>query len=292
MILAVSGKISSGKDLVGEIVQIITQSPHFTDKAVENFLGRELINPKFKNKKFADKLKDMVCLLLNCTRQQLEDREFKEKELGEEWWSTKIRDSKTGKTWLIKAITHNEIQEYLNTCTNYTVSDGAIKLTPRLLLQLLGTECGRYIIHPNIWVNALMSEYKSLSYAVENGGGKSNWIITDMRFPNEFKAVKDRNGIVIRVERWINEEYDRGYVLSNFEKGIYFGIDENGVESLLENKKDVDNFERFVTELNWSTHESETALDNHKFDYVINNNGSLSELVVKVREILTERKVI
>lgn len=28
-----------------------------------------------------------------------------------------------------------------------------------------------------------------------------NWIITDVRFPNELKAIKDRNGITIRVER-------------------------------------------------------------------------------------------
>ena len=28
-------------------------------------------------KKFADKLKDIVCLLIGCTREQLEDQEFK-----------------------------------------------------------------------------------------------------------------------------------------------------------------------------------------------------------------------
>lgn len=28
-----------------------------------------------------------------------------------------------------------------------------------------------------------------------------NWIITDMRFPNELQAVKDRGGITIRVNR-------------------------------------------------------------------------------------------
>jgi hypothetical protein len=288
MIIAVSGKIESGKDLVGEIVQIITQSPHFTDKAVENFLGRELINPKFKNKKFADKLKDMLCVLLNCTRQQLEDRDFKEKELGEEWWKLQHH-------YISKGVLQTVLKTYTSLeekCNKYMCSHEVIKLTPRSLLQLLGTECGREILHPNIWVNALMSEYRSLGYAVENGGGKSNWIITDMRFPNELKAVKDRDGITIRVERWINEEFTKKEVIASWEPGLYFGVDENGVESLLENIEDVDNFERFVTGLNWSTHESETALDNHKFDYVINNNGSLSELVVKVREILTERKVI
>jgi hypothetical protein len=290
MIIAVSGKIGSGKDLVGEIVQIITQSPHFTDKAVENFLGRELINSKFENKKFADKLKDMVCLLLNCTKEQLEDREFKERELGEEWWLYVCTDG--GAVY----------SSYLdNVFTEIKKNIRIEKLTPRKLMQLLGTECGRQIIHPDIWVNALISEYrKSGQYAPQVKGGHTvgtlagypNWIVTDMRFPNEFKAVKDRNGIAIRVERWINEEFTKEEVIASWEPGLYFGIDENGVESLLENIEDVDNFERFVTELNWSTHESETALDNHKFDYVIDNNYSLSNLVVKVREILTERKII
>ena len=29
----------------------------------------------------------------------------------------------------------------------------------------------------------------------------SNWIITDCRFPNEAEAIKDRGGIIIRVDR-------------------------------------------------------------------------------------------
>ena len=37
-----------------------------------------------------------------------------------------------------------------------------VKLTPRKLLQLLGTDCGRDIIHPNIWVNALFADYVSV----------------------------------------------------------------------------------------------------------------------------------
>ena len=51
------------------------------------------IYPHFSNyqiKKFADKLKDIACLLIGCTREQLEDREFKEKELGEEWVAYKV----------------------------------------------------------------------------------------------------------------------------------------------------------------------------------------------------------
>jgi hypothetical protein len=39
-------------------------------------------------------------------------------------------------------------------------------------------------------------------------------------------------------------------------------------------------------------HESETALDNSSFDYVIINNGTIEELVEKVKDILVKEKII
>ena len=83
-IIGISGKKQSGKDTVGRIIQIITDSPHFNDEAVVEFINKPAINPKFEVKKFADKLKDIHCLLFGCTREQLEDEDFKNTELGEE----------------------------------------------------------------------------------------------------------------------------------------------------------------------------------------------------------------
>tara|TARA_B110000858_G_scaffold76181_1_gene88309 strand:+ start:1547 stop:2104 length:558 start_codon:yes stop_codon:yes gene_type:complete len=141
MLIGVSGKKGAGKDLAGEIIQRVVGEADFAWH--------------YNIKKFADKIKDVVCLLIGCSREDLENREFKERELGEEWG------------WL----------------------------TPRKLLQLLGTEAGRVIIHPNLWVNALFSDYDSSS------NYDSKWIITDVRFPNECQAIKDRGGIVIRINR-------------------------------------------------------------------------------------------
>ena len=93
-----------------------------------------------------------------------------------------------------------------------------------------------------------------------------NWIISDTRFPNELKAVKDRGGISIRVNSNFN------YVSSN--AAIYKGPSKG-------NRK-VEPVE----------HESETALDNAEFDYTIDNNGTLLELVEKVKEILIKEKII
>ena len=247
MIIGISGKIGSGKDLVGQIMQVLSCSASdfintdsmYDMKSVLNWLNsskdapwEEMMFPDHKVtknllskhetveiKKFAGKLKEIAAILIGCDVSDFEDREFKEKELGEEW----------------------------------------DRLTPRKLLQLLGTEAGREIIHPNIWVNALFADYKvtnncsqhsdGLWYTSEHGEAESkvipvypNWIITDVRFPNEAQAIKDRGGVVIRINK----------------------------PQLIER-----DFE----------HLSETSLDNYEFDHVIENNGSIEELVEKVKQL-------
>lgn len=65
--------------------------------------------------------------------------------------------------------------------------------TPRELLQLLGTECGRGIIDPLIWIKALKRRI-DLSES-------PRIVISDMRFNNELEAVKSWGGHVVKVLR-------------------------------------------------------------------------------------------
>ncbi len=88
-----------------------------------------------------------------------------------------------------------------------------------------------------VWVNALFSDYTNDLY----------WIITDVRFPNEFKAIKEKGGIVIRVNR------------PSHSKHIVKVIND---------------------------HPSETALDGYDFDYVIENDGDLKKLKSKIKSLL------
>jgi hypothetical protein len=282
MIIGISGKINSGKDTVGKIIQILTQSPHFNNNAVVEFLEREVLKPKVEIKKFGGKLKDIVCLLIGCTREQLENETFKNTELSEEWWY-----------FILKNGSYSSYLDKQREGTTIPV----VKLTPRLMLQLLGTEAGRNIIHPNIWVNALMSEYtfQKASAGIINVVGEEkffwfhkseydfytkgnynlfedafpNWVITDMRFPNELEAVKSKHGITIRVNR----------------HGNYLKLGDYSTAK----KEDIENVTRQVLKIE---HESETALDNAKFDYVIDNNNTLIELIDKVRIILIEKHLL
>lgn len=62
--------------------------------------------------------------------------------------------------------------------------------TVRELLQGIGQGL-RDAIDSNLWVKILFANTK----------GWSNYIIADVRYPNEVKAIKERNGILLRIDR-------------------------------------------------------------------------------------------
>lgn len=68
-------------------------------------------------------------------------------------------------------------------------------VTPRYILQTLGTEWGRSLIHPNVWLNIGMTRIKSL---LEDG---YSVVVDDVRFPNEAKAIEEAGGFMVKVER-------------------------------------------------------------------------------------------
>jgi hypothetical protein len=277
-IIAISGKIGSGKDTVGKIIQYLT-----LDKEVFAMTNKDIIadleyngycanKSDWKIKKYADKLKDIVCLLTGCTREQLEDITFKNSKLSDEWIRYGYADgfyTYSDGSKIMNNVQCSKERYELELKTNWQT---AYKVHPtyREMLQYIGTDLLRDKFHSNTWVNALFADYipKQISYSLKNRrGGQTffglapNWIITDMRFPNEFQAVKDRDGITIRVNR-----------LPNKDNLIY------------KNDGTVD--------FNRNEHISETALDDAEFDYVIDNNSDINSLIDKVREILLKEQII
>ena len=61
----------------------------------------------------------------------------------------------------------------------------------RRLLQIYGTEAGRDLIYPDIWVDAVFN-------SMEDG---VDYVITDLRFKNEVEAVLSHNGVCIKILR-------------------------------------------------------------------------------------------
>jgi hypothetical protein len=213
-LIGISGKIGSGKDTVGKVIQYLSSEAYKKrERSFESFqrghtnldaFGTYYYSP-WEIMKFAGKLKEVASLLTGIHVSNFEDQEFKKTYLPHEW-----------DTW-------------------YPNLDRPEPMTVRTLLQKVGTDCMRDCLHRNVWVNALFAEFRP---NVAGEDFPSNWIITDCRFPNEALAIKERNGVVIRVTR---PGEDPG------------------------------------------THESETALDNWTFDYVIENNGTIEDLIAEVK---------
>jgi hypothetical protein len=66
-------------------------------------------------------------------------------------------------------------------------------LTPRKILQLIGTEMFRDMISPDIWVHRTINEVKAFIGSVRGGDGGAvagKAVITDCRFVNEIHALK------------------------------------------------------------------------------------------------------
>jgi len=77
---------------------------------------------------------------------------------------------------------------------------GITKFTPRLALQLVGTDIMRNNFHRDIWMNSM--EYRLCKQ-------RGNAVISDARFTNELEMVKQAQGQVLWVRRGeLPEWYD------------------------------------------------------------------------------------
>lgn len=266
MLIGLSGYIGAGKDEVAKMVQFFTRmSPSKRDFGVYQGGTWQLHmeHPTWEIKKFAGKLKQIVSLLTGIPVADLEKESVKASELPKEW------------DYIAKAI-QLESRHWITIPGPVlpTMEDRAHKLTVRKLLQLMGTDACRNIIHENIWVNSLFVGYKDESEqyytGIEDSGVKEtayekpvypNWIISDCRYPNEAQAIKDRGGIVVRINR-----------------------------PIASGSKMIDKIGEF--KVKGGLHASETSLDTWEFDYIIDNSGTIEELLEQVRTMLLHFKII
>lgn len=120
------------------------------------------------------------------------------------------------------------------------------EFTPRLALQLMGTEAGRDVFHENLWIYSLERRLKE----------DKDYVIADVRFPNEIKAIQEMGGKVIRVKRGPNPDW------------YYTAFDFNMKASTI--KPDD------------SIHFSEWAWIGSSLDAVVDNNRTIEDLNKKV----------
>jgi hypothetical protein len=192
MIIGINGYAGSGKDTVGTIIQYLQAD---TDLPLKDVLTKTAHHEwwleersGWEIKKWAGKLKDIASLLTGIPVKNFEDQEFKTSLLGPEWGT-------------VTDIPLNSVPVFADIQFNKLIS-------VREFLQKLGTDAIRDSLHTNAWVNALMADYTPTQVQWSDGpiggykdGPMPNWIITDTRFPNEAQAIKDKGGLVIRVDR-------------------------------------------------------------------------------------------
>jgi hypothetical protein len=178
----------------------------------------------FIKESYANSVKDACATIFGWNRSMLEgdtpeSRAWREQD--DEWWSEKL-----GKPF-----------------------------SPRLALQLMGTEAGRGVFHPDLWVHTVMrrcSQFPELNY-----------VIADVRFPNEIKAIRDSGGKVIRVSRGNNPEW---YSLAR--------------ECNICDKPEI------MRNAYPEVHYSEWAWIGSDYDITMDNNCTLDELEIRVDKLV------
>lgn len=135
-------------------------------------------------------------------------------------------------------------------------------ITPRWILQRWGTEVCRKAFHDDIWIASL--EHKLLS-------SNDDVVISDCRFPNEIKAIKQAGGIVIRVVRGPEPEWYEDAIAANLGPShIGWAISSDRLSKL-------------------GIHPSETAWVGTDFDAVVDNNATLDHLFAQVEKLVHPR---
>ena len=173
-----------------------------------------LVDQGFTKVSFADKLKDGVSTIFGWDRNLLEgdtDESRQWREQRDDFWSAETE----------------------------------MEVTPRLVLQLFGTDCLRNGFHDGVWVSLLKK------HMLDNPG---NYVIPDVRFRNEQNMIRDLGGEIWRVQRGDIPEWYGCAMLDNTTGG-----------DLMEE------YDVHPSEYKW--------IDmNNKFDVTLYNEGTIEDL--------------
>ncbi len=127
-------------------------------------------------------------------------------------------------------------------------------LTPRWILQYWGTDVLRNHFHDDIWIAALESRLARRA---------DHTVISDVRFPNEVKAIRAQGGKIVWIQRGVTPHwYD---IACRANAG-----DPKALQWLQEN----------------NIHASETSWAGTDFDTIINNNGRIDQLYEQLKSLV------
>jgi hypothetical protein len=179
---------------------------------------------EFRRESFASTLKDAVAAVFGWDRDLLEGR------------------TKAAREW------REQVDPWWSNRLNKP------QLTPRWVLQYWGTEVCRVGFHDDMWIASLENKLRKSSDHV---------VISDCRFPNEIKSIKDAGGRVIWVQR--GELPSWHIMAAKANHGDIFAAEK--LKAL-------------------GVHASETAWVGTDFDNIIDNNGSIDNLYQQIKNLV------
>lgn len=186
----------------------------------------------FRRDSFANTLKDAVACVFGWDRVLLEGRTKEAREWREQvdpWWAERLNMP---------------------------------NLTPRLMLQLWGTEVCRNGFHDDIWIASLENKMRKTT---------DNIVISDVRFPNEIKAIHNAGGMVVRIKRGEDPNWYQDAVNANAgPQNMSWSISKTKLEGL-------------------KIHASETAWVGGDIDHTIYNDTTIDDLFNQIKGLVEAR---
>jgi len=275
-LIGIIGYKQVGKDTVGKIIQYLTSSEEYFKYirlGIENeedvITGNNVVRgSSYEIKQFSTKIKQFLSSITGIPLGDFEKEEVKNMKLGEEWfkkvWHISSKDNKALETFPSKEEAETFLPHWEETYgQSVFIEDENVQLTIRQALQVIGTDLFRFQFHPNTWVNALMADYKD-----------TRWISKveyDFLTTGKFNEEDDKP----RYPSWLITDVRFPNEIASIKdrRGLIIKILRPGYEG--------------------DKHVSETALNEFKgHDYFIINNGSIKQLIGKVRQLLKKEKII
>ena len=176
----------------------------------------------FKKFAFADTLKDTVSVMFG--------------------WERKLLEGDTDESRVFR----ENVDKFWSGCFGEIV-------TPRMILQKMGTEATRNVFHEDFWVHALAKRIEK----------EKDVVITDVRFPNEVKFIRDSGGFIVRVVRGPDPVwYDTAHNANRLNNPKLMNVEFPNI------------------------HISEWAWIGTRYDYEMNNDGSKVQLEAMSKHML------
>lgn len=136
------------------------------------------------------------------------------------------------------------------------------KLTPRWVLQYWGTDVLRKGFHDDIWIASLENKMRKTG---------DNIVISDVRFPNEIKAIHNAGGIVVRIKRGDEPEW--------YQDAVNMNAGNTNMSWLISTDR--------IKKL--GIHASETSWVGGDIDHTVFNDTTIDDLFEQIKNLVSDR---